>query len=61
MTINFPASPAGPGPNITLQIDAPDIEAGLEEAKAKVRKWIEEQARSLHDALPAPPVVSPPE
>lgn len=55
LTLSFPASAAGPGPNITLQIDAPDTDTLYERAKESTRKWVEQQARNLHDALPAPP------
>lgn len=65
LTINFPSGPSGPGPNISLSIDAPDVESALEAAKPKVRAWVLDQARALTQALgntppaaadPAPPV-----
>lgn len=54
LSFSFPASPAGPGPNISLSIEAPDTDAALEQAKEPLRKWVEQHARNLHDALPAP-------
>jgi hypothetical protein len=51
LTINFPSGPSGPGPNISLAVDAPDVESALELAKPKVRAWVLDQARALTAAL----------
>lgn len=65
ITISFPGGQSGPGPNISLQLEAADAESALELAKPKVRAWLLDQARSLAAALgnaqgdgagPAPPV-----
>jgi hypothetical protein len=60
LSLNFPSSPQGPGPNISLQVDAPDVVAALELAKTPVQTWVEQQARNLHDALPALPAIESP-
>jgi hypothetical protein len=52
LSFSFPATPQGPGPNVSLAIDAPDVVSALEQAKEPLRKWVEQHARNLHDALP---------
>lgn len=59
VNVNFPQTDAGPGPSISLTVDAPDAAQAMDATKEKVLKWMEEQARALHDALPQPPTPTP--
>lgn len=59
VNVNFPQTDSGPGPSISLTVDADDAAQAMDAVKEKVLKWMGEQARALYDALPQPPTPTP--
>lgn len=56
MLFNVSISPSQPGaPNFTVTVEAPDLVAALEAAKALVLKSAQQSAEIIAAALPAPP------
>lgn len=52
ITVSFPAGTSGPGPSVTFNIQASDLDDAIAKLGVAMRTWVDDQAKSLYSLLP---------